>query len=112
MSEALKNADMITLHVSGEDRLLGPDEFKMMKDGVFVLNVARGGVIDEKALAEAIASKKVAGAWLDTFDQEPYNGILCQYDEVILTPHIGSYTAECRRDMEMEAALNLIDSLK
>lgn len=112
MQEALKNADIITVHVSGEDCLLGYDEFKMMKDGVFVLNVARGGVLDEKALANAIASKKVAGAWLDTFHQEPYNGILCQYDEVILTPHIGSYTAECRRDMEMEAALNLINSLK
>ena len=112
LQEALKKADIITLHASGENCLLGSNEFAMMKNGVFILNAARGGLLDEKALAEAIDNKKVAGAWLDTFDKEPYNGILCQYDEVILTPHIGSYTAECRRDMEMQSVLNLIDSFK
>lgn len=112
LEEALKKADIITLHASGEDCLLGNDEFNIMKNGVFILNAARGGLLDEKALAEAINNKKVAGAWLDTFNKEPYDGILCQYDEVILTPHIGSYTVECRRDMEMESVLNLIDSFK
>ncbi|MBF0504266.1 MAG: hydroxyacid dehydrogenase [Candidatus Omnitrophica bacterium] len=112
LSEALKKADIITLHASGEDRLLGSGEFEMMKEGVFILNVARGGLLDEKALAKAIDGKKVAGAWLDTFDVEPYSGILCRYEQVILTPHIGSYTVECRREMEMEAVLNLMDSFK
>lgn len=112
LEEALKNADIITLHASGEDCLLGRNEFNMMKNGVFILNAARGGLLDEEALAEAIDNKKVAGAWLDTFNKEPYDGILCKYGEVILTPHIGSYTVECRRNMELESVENLINSFK
>jgi D-3-phosphoglycerate dehydrogenase len=111
LGDALKQADIITIHASGEDCLLGSSEFDLMKEGVYILNAARGGLLDEKVLAEAIDNKKVAGAWLDTFNKEPYDGILCKYDEVILTPHIGSYTRECRRDMEMEAVENLINSL-
>jgi D-3-phosphoglycerate dehydrogenase len=112
LGEALKKADIITIHASGEDCLLGNREFELMKEGVYILNAARGGLIDEKALVDAIDNKKVAGAWLDTFNKEPYDGILCKYDEVILTPHIGSYTVECRRNMEMESVENLINSFE
>lgn len=112
LEEALKKADIITLHASGEDCLLGRREFGLMKNGVYILNAARGGLLNEEVLAEFIDNKKVAGAWLDTFIKEPYDGILCNYDEVILTPHIGSYTVECRRNMEMESVENLINSFE
>ncbi len=112
LDEALQQVDIITLHCSGEKCLLGEREFSLMKEGVYILNAARGGVIDEQALKHALDSGKVAGAWLDTFSSEPYDGVLCDYKQVILTPHIGSYTLECRREMEMEAVENLIKALK
>lgn len=109
---ALPLADVITLHCSGEEQILGPDEFSLMKHGVFLLNAARGGLIDEAALQQALDSGRVAGAWLDTFGQEPYEGPLLKYEQVILTPHIGSYTYEGRLQMEVEAAQNLLQGFK
>lgn len=110
--EALRIADVITLHCSGDKCLLGESEFNLMKDGVYILNAARGGLIDENAIKKALDSGRVAGAWLDTFQSEPYSGVLCEYEQVILTPHVGSYTLECRRNMEMEAVNNLIEALQ
>lgn len=112
LKEALTKADIVTLHVSGTSLVLGKREFAMMKEGVFVLNAARGGVIDEDSLLEAIKTGKVAGAWLDTFAEEPYEGSLTDYPQVILTPHVGSYSRECRQRMEMEAVDNLLDAWK
>lgn len=111
LREALPKADIITIHCSGNELLLGEEEFKAIKQGVFVLNAARGELVDESALAVALDSGKVAGAWLDTYSEEPYRGPLCDYSKVILTPHIGSYTAECRIAMETEAVENLLKGL-
>jgi len=97
LDEALVEADIVTLHCSGEEVVLGKNEFSKMKDGVFVFNVARGINIDEDALIEALNSRKVAGAWIDTFCKEPYDGRLKKYPQVILTPHVGSYTLEGRK---------------
>lgn len=108
LAQALKRSDAITLHCSGDKCLLGADEFSVMKKGVFILNAARGGLIDEKALKDALDSGLVAGAWLDTFENEPYAGVLCDHPQVILTPHAGSYSLECRLAMETEAVDNLI----
>lgn len=110
-AEAIRRADVITIHSSGEDCLFGERELASVKEGVFLLNAARGGLVDEQALKKALDDKRVAGAWLDTFSNEPYNGLLCGYEQVILTPHVGSYTFECRRDMEMESVINLINAL-
>jgi D-3-phosphoglycerate dehydrogenase len=110
IKEALAQADIVTLHLSGTSRILGRSEFGIMKDGVYILNAARGGVIDEDALLEEITSGKVAGAWLDTFTEEPYRGPLTECVQVILTPHTGSYSRECRQRMEMEAVDNLLDA--
>lgn len=110
LQEALPSADIITLHCSGEDCLFSGREFALMKKGAFLLNAARGGLIDEKALITAIEEGTVAGAWLDTFDQEPYSGELTKYPQVLLTPHVGSYTRECRRQMELQAVENLIEA--
>lgn len=112
LAEALKKADVITLHSSGNTLLLGEREFRIMKRGVFILNAARGELIDESVLIKALKSGKVAGAWLDTYIEEPYSGPLCDFPQVILTSHIGSYTIECRRAMEIEAVENLLKGLR
>jgi len=111
LEEALPQADVLTLHCSGETCLLGKKEFALLKPGAFVMNAARGGLIDEAALLNGLEQKTIAGAWLDTFEMEPYSGPLTRYPQVILTPHIGSYTSECRRRMEFEAVENLIATL-
>lgn len=111
LQEALPQADIITLHLSGTSQVLGRREFSMIKQGIFILNAARGGVIDNGVLLEAIKEGKVAGAWIDVFAQEPYSGPLADCSQVILTPHVGSYTRECRKRMEIEAVDNLISAL-
>ncbi|NQV02150.1 MAG: hydroxyacid dehydrogenase [Bacteroidia bacterium] len=111
MEEALPQADIVTLHVSGEDRIIGEREFQIIKPGAFVLNAARGGLIDEDSLIKSLEEGKIQGAWIDTFSQEPYSGPLTKYEQVILTPHIGSYSIECRRSMEMESVENLLSTL-
>ena len=112
LDQVLNIADAITLHSSGNELLLGEREFEIMKQGVFILNAARGELVDESALINALKSGKVAGAWLDTHPEEPYSGPLCDYPQVILTSHIGSYTSECRIAMETEAVENLIKGLR
>lgn len=106
--KALEVADIITLHASGETTILGAKELASVKKGVYILNGSRGGLVNEGELCRALDDKRVAGAWLDSFAEEPYNGPLCRYPQVILTPHSGSYTKECRSRMEMEAVDNLI----
>lgn len=112
MDKALTEADIITLHCSGEDVILGEKELLRMKKGVFILNAARGANIDEGALIEALESGKVAGAWIDTFCKEPYDGRLKDYAQVILTPHVASYTLEGRRAMELETVDNLFEAFE
>ncbi len=112
LNRALPEADIITLHLSGEQQIIGKDEFKFIKKGAFLLNAARGGLINEGALINALESGKIAGAWIDTFDVEPYSGPLSKFPQVVLTPHIGSYTVECRRSMEIESVNNLITAFE
>jgi len=108
LQAALPLADIVTAHCSGEACLLGEKEFNLLKPGAFVLNAARGTLIDEGALMKGLDEGLIAGAWLDTFEQEPYTGPLTKYPQVILTPHVGSYTQECRKQMELEAVDNLL----
>jgi D-3-phosphoglycerate dehydrogenase len=112
LHEALRHADIVTAHCSGETCILGEKEFELLKLGAFVLNAARGGLIDEKALLKSLDDGRVAGAWFDSFDEEPYGGPLTKYPQVILTPHVGSYTQECRARMELEAVDNLLAALR
>lgn len=112
LNEAISQADIITNHSSGDQCLIGPDEFSIMKEGVYILNPARGGLVSETALIKALDENIVAGAWLDTFEIEPYDGPLTNYEQVILTPHVGSYTFDCRRQMEFEAVQNLLKALE
>jgi len=112
LQAALPIADIITIHSSGQDCIIGDKECPRMKKGVYLLNVARGGIVSENALVKTIEDGTLAGVWLDTFDEEPYKGPLCGYQNVILTPHVGSYTAECRSRMEGEAVENLLKALE
>jgi D-3-phosphoglycerate dehydrogenase len=112
LEKLLAEADVITLHASGEQQIIGGHEIGLMKKGVYIINAARGGLIDETSLSNAIESGKIAGAWLDTFDHEPYDGPLTKYPQVVLTPHVGSYTRECRMEMEMAAVENMLAACK
>lgn len=108
---ALAEADIVSLHVGGKDTLLGMKEFTAMKHGALLLNSARGELVDEQALIVALDSGRVAGAWFDAFWKEPYTGKLTQYSQMLLTPHVGTYTRECRLSMETKAVENLLRDL-
>lgn len=111
----LPEADVVSLHLPYakeryhffNERLLG-----LMKPDAVLVNCARGGLVDEDALLTQLQSGKLAGAYLDTFEKEPYDGPLTTAENVLLTPHIGSYAAECRLRMETEAVENLLNFLK
>ena len=111
LNEGLAVADIISLHASGNDTIIGRDEFQLMKTGVILLNSARGELVPEDALIDAFDSGKVAGAWFDAFWEEPYKGRLLQYDNMLLTPHVCTYTEQCRLSMEMDAVNNLLRDL-
>ena len=92
-------ADVVTLHLplSDETRgLLDANAFARMKDGVRIVNAARGGLVDEAALVDAIGSGKVAGAALDVFESEPYAGPLLELPQVVVTPHLAGSTTEAQ----------------
>lgn len=110
----LRTSDVVSLHVPGAEGaapLLDAEAIGMLRDGAMVLNTARGGLIDEGALADALRSGRLAFAGIDAFAVEPYTGALREVDNVLLTPHIGSNTRETRRAMEREAASNLAVAL-
>ena len=83
----------------------------MMKPDAIIINTSRGEIIEEDALYNLLKQKKILGAGLDVFREEPYKGPLTKLDNVVLTPHIGSYAKEIRIQMEIEAAENLIMGL-
>ena len=99
LDEVLAEADFLSLHVSltAETRgMIGADELAKAKPGVRLVNAARGELVDEAALAEAVRSGQVAGAALDVFSAEPYSGELLELDTVIVTPHLAASTAEAQ----------------
>ena len=111
--EVLKQADFISLHVPAqEEYVISTPEFELMKDGVGIVNAARGGVIDEKALIEAIDSGKVSNAALDVFENEPTPEIkLLMNPKISLTPHIGAATLEAQTRIGEELAEQIIKIL-
>jgi hypothetical protein len=77
LPDALAQGDVISLHASGDTPVPDAPAFAQTRDGTIILNDSRGGCVDEAELAEGLASGKIAGAWVDTFEQEPYVGPLC-----------------------------------
>lgn len=111
LRQLLQESDIVTLHLSWDKRgpyLIGWEELDLMKKGSSLINLSRGGVVDEKALYHKLTSRHLYGAALDVFEQEPYTGDLAKLDNVVLTPHMGSYAKEARLRMETEAVENLI----
>lgn len=114
LKKLLAEADVISLHLpygANTHHLLDAKAFARMKPGSIIINTARGGLIDEIALDEALISGHLGMAALDVFEQEPYRGPLIKNDKIILTSHIGSLARESRMRMEIEAAENLLEEL-
>lgn len=115
LEELLQNADVVSLHVPllpSTRHLIGEKEFSLMKKTAYLVNTARGAVIDEKALVKALQEKRIAGAALDVFEEEPKLAPgLTKLENVLLTPHIASATNEARDAMAETAAQNIIDIL-
>lgn len=114
LTELLKTSDMVSLHVPLLDttrHLMGREQLALMKPEAFLVNCSRGGVVDELGLYSALKEYRIAGAAVDVFEREPYQGPLKELDNVILTPHIGSYAKEARVRMEVEAVKNLLKGL-
>jgi D-3-phosphoglycerate dehydrogenase len=99
LEDVYSAADFITLHLpltAQTKGVLGPDAFARMREGVRIVNTARGELVDEDALAAAIATGKVAGAALDVFETEPYTGPLLELESVVVTPHLAASTTEAQ----------------
>jgi len=112
--ECLKRGDYITLHLPKNKEtvgLIGKMQFEMMKDGVRIVNVARGGIIDDNALIEAVKSGKCAGAALDVFVSEPpdFSSELFKTEGIIFTPHLGASTEEAQTNVAIDVAEQIAD---
>jgi len=116
LKELLEKADYITVHTPLTDEtrhMISDKQFALMKKGVRVINCARGGIINEEALAKALKEGKVAGAAMDVFEQEPLNpeSELLKLDNVITTPHLGASTEEAQVNVAIEVAEIVRDAL-
>ena len=108
-SAVLKSSDFISLHVPAQkDYVIGKKEFAIMKDGAAIINAARGGIIDEVALVNALDNGKLAFACLDTYENEPKPAIkLLMHPRISLTPHIGAATLEAQDRIGLELATQI-----
>lgn len=115
LEEVVSRADYVTVHtpLTNETRnLIDHEEFELMKDGVRVLNCARGGIINEEALYDALKNGKVAAAALDVFEEEPpFDSPLLDLDNVVVTPHLGASTGEAQVSVAVTAAEEIISAL-
>ena len=113
--DVYRRADLISLHmpkVAGTPATIGREQLAEMKNGVFLVNCARGGVVDEAALLEALESGKVAGAALDVFEVEPPKDLrLVNHPRVVATPHVGAATLEAQARVGLEVAEILLAEL-
>lgn len=116
MEELLKTSDFVLVMTplnENTHHLLGENEFKLMKKEAFLINAARGSVVDEKALIKALEEGWIAGAGLDVYEQEPIDSEnpLLKMDNTVMLPHIGSSTLKTRQKMAMLAAKTIVDIL-
>jgi len=111
-----KEADYISVHVPRNEQTLNiidAEQIKMMKPTVRLVNCARGGIINEDALYNALAEKRIAGAALDVYPTEPpENTRFTEFENCLVTPHLGASTREAQIDVAVEAARNLVDAIK
>ena len=115
LSELLRRSDIVVIHASNTSNhplVLGGKELSRMKRGAWLINMARGNMVDDKALNRTIDSGHLNGAGLDVYPEEPYSGSLCDNDRVILSPHQATLTTETRIAMEVRATENLVRYLQ
>jgi len=112
----LKKADFITVHtpLMPETRnMIDKDEFEKMKKSVKIINVARGGIVNEKALCEALKNGEISGAAIDVWEEEPpLENELLELSNVLVTPHLGASTVEAQENVTIDIARQIIDALK
>ncbi|HEC88408.1 MAG TPA: hydroxyacid dehydrogenase, partial [Thermoplasmata archaeon] len=97
LEELLKNSDFVTIHTPLTEKtrhMISCEEFDIMKKNAYIINCARGGIIDENALYDALKNGKIAGAALDVYENEPYEGKLTELENIVFTPHLGASTKE------------------
>ena len=112
LAQALTMADVISVHMPKADRpALGAAELALVKPGAVIVNTARGGIVDEAALADALRDGRVAAAGLDVFDDEPpaADNPLLAFDQVLLSPHIGGLTTEGAERLAVHSVQNVLD---
>ena len=105
-AEILSRSDVVSLHVPRTIEtigMIGEKEISMMREDAFLINTSRGGIVNEKVLVDALSRKRIAGAAIDVFENEPYAGELVEFDSCVLTSHMGSMSVDCRARMEIEA---------
>jgi D-3-phosphoglycerate dehydrogenase / 2-oxoglutarate reductase len=116
LQELIKESDFITIHTDlnkYSESLIGKSEFSLMKKSAFLVNTARGGIVDEDALYQALKNGEIKGAALDVFEQEPLlNTPLLSLPNFVATPHMAGYTKEALREVGMLTAQNVIDVLE
>ena len=110
----IRSSDILTIHIppnKDNSYAIGKDELNLIKETAYLINASRGGVMDEFFLFELLSKNKIRGAAIDVFSEEPYYGPLTSLKNVILTPHLGSYAAEGKLKMEIDAVCNLLNNL-
>jgi glyoxylate reductase len=116
LDELLRTSDIVSLHTTltpDTFHLMSKENIKKMKSSAILINVSRGPVVDESALADALQKRKIWGAGLDVYENEPaIHPKLFEQDNVVLLPHIGSATRETRLKMAKTAAMNLVQGLQ
>ena len=111
LEDGLRAADVVTIHASGKEEILGVDEINAIKNGAVILNCARGTLINEQGVYDALTSGKLSYYWADVYSEEPYKGILIECENALLTPHISTFSKQCRIQMEVEAVNNILRDL-
>jgi D-3-phosphoglycerate dehydrogenase len=115
MRDVLRKADILSLHIpltGTTHHIISAPELSLMKQSAILINTARGELVDENALCEALANQRLAGAGLDVWETEPpVDSPLREFDNVVLTSHIGAHTVEATKAMGELASMNLIQAL-
>ena len=114
LDELCTRSDIVSLHLPYSEathHIIDEKRMNLMKKGSFIVNISRGGLVDEAMLLVALKSGHIAGAALDCFEQEPYEGELRNLENVQITAHMGSYARETRDLMEQEASRLLVNAL-
>lgn len=115
LSQLLRESEIVSLHMPYRPEthhLINRDRLDEMRPGAYLINTARGGLVDEEALCDALEIGRLGGAFIDTFENEPYRGRLTLMPNAILSPHVGAYAVESRLAMEIEAVENLLTHLE